>query len=134
MTNEDLRQIVDIMERRAKSGAADVTRWSRAELISYIESLRPIPKPKRVRPPRVRKPRMPRNTGVGRYCEEVLAIVVERDSEGHDWGLSYEKMTKMVQKEFPDSAADERHLRWYAAKMRRDGKTIPVYRERSRWI
>lgn len=130
---ENLREIVDVMERRADGPPCETAGWTRDELIHYIEALRPTPPARRPRVVRIRRPRMARNLGVGRYCQALLAKVVGRDDEGHEWGLSYEKMVKMAQRKFPDSAVDERHLRWYAAKMRREGMTPPVYRERSRW-
>lgn len=71
---------------------------------------------------------MKRNTGVGRYCRELLA---REASPG--MGLSYQKIVQMARRKFPDSAVDERHVRWYAAKMRSDEEKIPADRGRSRW-
>lgn len=112
------------VKRRFKP-LVDTTSMTRAEIISFIETMAPKE--------RIRKARMPKNTGVGRYCQALLAKVISNGPDG-PIGLSYNKMVKMIAKKFPESAADERHLRWYAAKMRRDDIRIPVERERSKWL
>lgn len=134
MTMANLREVIDVMERRAEGDPADTSGWTREQLIQYIEALRPVPPTRRPRPERVRKARMKKNLGVGKFCLDMLARVVGRTLSDAPVGLSYNKMVQMAQKKFPDSAVDERHLRWYAAKARRDGLTIPVERERSRWM
>lgn len=133
LTRDELEQIAVRMEcRNAGCEPADTQKMTRKALVCYIESLK---KPYRGLPkrPRVRKERMPKNLGVGKYCRELLARVIEEGPEG-PVGFSYNKMVDMVQKKFPQSAVDDRHLRWYAAQMRRDDKKIPNNRKRSRWI
>ena len=140
MTADQLRELIERCERRKNDTPADTHGWSRARLIAHIEFMQPAPrgpykkkkKKKAVR--RRKKKRMPHNLGVGRHCLELLQRVIGHDREGHPLGLSYMEMMKMAQEKFPDSAVDERHLRWYAAKARRDDVEIPVYRKRSRWI
>jgi hypothetical protein len=38
------------------------------------------------------------------------------------------RMKRIAQAKFPMSAVDERHLRWYAAKARRDKRLVPAWR------
>lgn len=121
----------DMLDVAWRCGApAEATRWPRERLVEYIEAHEP-PCPQ-VYVSRGPRPRMPKNLGVGRYCREILATVIRTDASG-PWGLSYAEMMKMAKKKFPDSCVDERHLRWYAAQMRREDMTIPVNRERSSW-
>lgn len=130
LTDDDLREIIDVMERRHKA-KVDSRGWPRASLIAHIQRIGPPPV--KAKPERRTKKRMPRNEGVAKYCREILTVVVGKDLDGHPVGLSYQKMTKMAQKKFPLSCVDERHLRWYACQMRSNGMTPPVHRERSRW-
>ena len=70
--------------------------------------------------------------GVGAYCRQILARVVD-EVNGHPVGLGYGEMVTMVQKKFPNSRADERHLRWYASHLRAEGKSVPAHRRRTYW-
>lgn len=132
MTDDNLRDIVGVMERRARKMPANTARWGRRKIVRYINSLK---RPDPIKPPRVRKKRMKKNLGVGKYCRDVLlSAVIGKTADGHPIGHSYMEMTKMAQAKFPDSAVDERHLRWYATQARADGMNIPVYRRKSVWI
>ncbi len=105
---------------------------NRAELIKYINSLAPVRSKCRLSPG---KPRMAKNKGVGRYCKELLRRVIGTvEGTTQPIGLSYKQMVSMAQRKFPDSAVDERHLRWYATAMRAEGEMIPVHRKRSSWV
>lgn len=132
MSREDLEAVARRMERRAVGEPEDLRKMTREQLVAYSESLRQPVAP-RLSKKRAAGSRMPKNRGVGRYCRELLARVIETNADG-PVGLSYNKMVKMAAQKFPDSRVDEKHLRWYAAQMRRDNKTIPVERRRSRWI
>ncbi len=70
---------------------------------------------------------------IGDYCREILRIVVGKNPDGYNVGLSYVEMKRLVQQAYPHSKADEKHLRWYATSMRVAGEMIPVYRGKSRW-
>ena len=134
LSMDELRQLSDYLLRVNKNAVEPTGRMTRSELIAYVESLRIRPGMARAKKPRVKKKtRMTRNLGVGRRCREILATVVGRGEHG-PIGLSYTKMVEMVQKEFPTSAVDERHLRWYATKARAEGMAIPADRPRSSWL
>lgn len=131
LTMENLRDMAATLERRARVRVSEETRlWPRARLVKYIEELRP---PERQKLPRAKRPRMPKNLGVGKYCRDLLAKVIGHTEDQLPIGLSYNEMVRRARKKFPDSCVDERHLRWYAAKMRREDQLIPVHRKRSRW-
>lgn len=133
MNERDLRELVDRMEMRADGAPANTRGWTRDQLVEYAESLRPGQQ-RRLKRERERRERMPRNRGVGKHARELLMFEACRNSDGFPVGLSYAEIVDLVRDEFPDSAFDERHARWYATKMRSEGLMIPVYRERSRWI
>ncbi len=128
LSNSDLRQIVETAERKRGRATTDTSDWPRSRLVSHIEAYAPPAKQKRAR-----RPRMAKNLGVGKFCQELLARVVGQTVDGLPIGLSYNVMVATAQKKFPDSCVDERHLRWYAAKMRREDHLIPVHRGRSKW-
>lgn len=132
MTRPQLEEIAIRLENRADGDPSPIETMAPGDLVAYIESLK---RPSAARPKKTRqkRPRMPKNRGVGKYCRELVMRVVATGPDG-PIGLSYNKMTKMVRRKFPDSAADERHLRWYAAQLRREDKRVPNNRERSRWI
>lgn len=130
MSVAELREaVLNFSIRRRKP--ADVDRMTRRQLVELAESLYVPPKPPR---PRKRRPRSPKNVGIGKWCQEMLAKVVGHDTSGQPIGIGYNELVKMARRKFPKSAVDERHFRWYAAKMRREDKFIPVERPRSRWI
>src|SRR3990167_2876178 len=133
MSKPDLIAVAIRMEVRAEGTPADLERMTRGQLVAYIEALRP---PERARLKKARLPagRMPKNLGVGRWCRQQLSKIIGQTPDGHPVGLSYAKIVAAANRKFPMSAFDERHARWYAAQMRRDGLMIPVERERSRWI
>lgn len=135
LTVENLRQMVDRLERRrgrATDSVSDTRGWPKARLVGYLEAKAP---PERQKPlPRVRKQRMPKNLGVAKFCYGLLAVVTGHTEDKLPIGLSYNEMVKRAQAKFPDSCVDERHLRWYASKMRRENHVIPSHRGRSKWI
>ena len=114
------RQLCEMAWRRKAPLAA--LKWPRGRLIQYLEANGP------------KRKRMKKNLGVREYVYRLLERVIGETDDGLPIGLSYKKMVHMAQKKFPDSAVDERHVRWYANKYRADGGIIPVHRERSRWI
>ena len=130
MTRAELEEIVVRLETKARARPSDLARMTREALCRRAESLYVPPRQKR---PRVKRPRSPRNLGIGRWCQALLAKIVGQGPHG-PIGLSYEKMVAMARRKFPMSAVDERHLRWYAAKMRREDKFVPADRPRSNWL
>lgn len=138
MTTADLIEAHNTINRREP-----LSEWTagRKALIEKIERL--APKPRENKPtthrhvPYVRKQRVPRmkRRGVGKYICDLLSVVVGKCgvSDQYPVGLSYRDILDKTLAEYPESAADSLHIRWYAAKMRSEGFMIPVYRERSRW-
>lgn len=110
-------------------------RGDREALIAEIERLRcreerePLAMKKFAR----RKRTTMAHSGVGRYVIKQLAIVIATNDDGFPVGLSYAAVLARTRRKFPESVVDEHHVRWYAAKARRENILIPVYRKRSYW-
>jgi len=115
MTVDQLREAVSVMSKRGGGFTPPrVSVWSRKRCIEWLNA--------NAAP-----------STVGNFCRDLLRLVVGRTNEGFTVGLSYAKMVEIIQRHYPCSCADEKHLRWYATSMRAAGEMIPVYRERSRW-
>lgn len=141
MTRDQLLEIVDVAERRwAEGPPTDTRRWSKTQMVAYVESLRPDKRAPRKKLAERRATRLKTHRGVGKYCLTLLATITGHTPDGLPIGLSYNRMVRMAQRRFPDSAVDERHLRWYASKARLEARlsgvelVMPVHRKRSVWV
>lgn len=137
--NLDEMSDVELLELRNTLAARRLVRRERdpigdagrRALVVEIEAM--APQPRTIRVPLVKPVERMARRGVGKFCRELLAQVVGKTDEGEPLGMGYLRMLEVVRRRFPDSAVDEKHLRWYASQMRRDGHVIPAWRERSRW-
>lgn len=132
MTRTELEDVVRLLESRGVGAPLRLGNMTRADLAEYAVSLRRPPR-QRLKAPFVPRQRMPKNLGVGKHVRRLLAKVIAQSPDG-PVGYPYKRIVAMAQRKFPDSAVDERHVRWYAAQMRRDDLTIPVNRARSNWL
>lgn len=134
LSKEELKELYDNRARRKRRAVARTGREGRRQLVAMLETLAPkVYKQKyKPRPHKVRIPLMKRR-GVGKFICAQLSVVIGRTPDGFPIGLSYEKILMATLTEFPESAADELHMRWYANRMRARGHMIPVYRARSNW-
>lgn len=117
MSMDDLRLTVEIMGKRGGGfPPKNWKRWSRRRCIEWLQTVG-----------------MP-EWGVGEYCRSLLKVVTGKtEPGGFPVGLGYAEIVAMVRRQYPESAVDSLHLRWYATRMRADGEMIPVHRKRSRW-
>lgn len=115
MTVEQLREMVCIMSRRGGGfEPPQLVKWSRTKCLEWLKTAGPP-------------------SGIGNFCRDLLRVVMGKTVEGYEVGLSYTYMVRVIQEHYPNSMADEKHLRWYLTSMRAAGEMVPVYRERSKW-
>jgi len=104
------------------------------------ELVKKIPKRKVVKI----KPKGGKKLGIGAAAYALLGEIKHHENDkgeklkvaaagSHPVGFSYSNILKRMQAKFPTSAVDQKHLRWYANKMRELDIFVPVYREKSDW-
>lgn len=123
MNHEDMKT-EDLLARYNELAERKIKRWSssRAELIKRIKALEPVVK-KSLRGA----------SGIGAECYALLGRIISKDAEGHDVGMAYSSILKVVKRSFPESKVNRHHLRWYANRMHELDQPCPVHREKSTW-
>jgi hypothetical protein len=133
LANMTMKELLELHNTLAEKKANPKSFSTKAKLIARIESLqaargaaaaapeaqadaKPAKAPKATRKKKDKKEAQPRGIGVGALARELIMR-----PEGYPYAL----IAKMVNEQLKGATATPQSVRWYAAKMRKDGADVP---------